>query len=569
MPRTDTRFLSFAFAGADLLLDLDAKGTVTFALGATANLADVPDHQLVGQSWTALIDPDDHILLAALFESLGTGARFGPVQVRLAVKRADGTPASGFVRACRLPVDEDRIACTLTRLDMAVEEGPQDGARDKVSQLLEGEAFADMAADLARRVDTLDPPASMTLIDLPNLAAVQGRLSEVAGEQLVRMIGRFMSVVAIGGQAAGRLSPTRFGVVHQGPPTGLSSQITAFSRRIDPSGQGLTVRHADVALASEGSAGVDAVRAIRYVINSFADESVDDPTKDLATSFESKVHETATTMAWFKEVIRAGDFDLAFQPVVMIESGLVHHFEILARFRGGKSPFETIQFAEQVGIIDGFDHAVCERAFEYLRNANDSALSLSINISGLSLQNPMFVTRVLRLLETNQDLKRRMEFEITESSRLSDLPAVDKIIQAFRERGVRVSLDDFGSGAASFQYLQALTVDCVKIDGAYIRRLGKSHRDDAMLRGIVSLSHDPGIGTVAEMVETEEQLRAIKALGIEWAQGWLYGKATGEPVILNRAGQPIPRPLPAKPGANGHARPSGRISRAGATPKPL
>ncbi|MSO76886.1 MAG: EAL domain-containing protein [Alphaproteobacteria bacterium] len=553
MQRTDTRFLSFAFAGADLLLDLDTTGTITFALGAATGLADRADHQLVGRSWRSLIDPEDQPLLSALFASLLPGARFGPIQVRLCLTQADGAPVSGFVRACRLPDDENRIACTLTRMDMAGEEGAPAGTRDKVSRLLEGGAFADMAADLARRVDTLDPPASMTLIDLPDLAAVRGRLSEVAGEQLIRMIGRFMSVVAIGGQAAGRLSETRFGVVHHGTSNDLPDQITEFSRRIDPAGHGLTVRHADVPLASEGAASADAVRAIRYVINSFADQSVDDPTKDLAASFERKVLETATTMAWFKDVISTGHFDLAFQPIVMIESGIVHHFEILARFRDGKSPFETIQFAEQVGIIDGFDFAVCQRAFDHLRKASDPGLSLSVNLSGLSLHNPVLVARLQELIAGNQDLTHRIEFEITESSRLTDLQAVNNIIQAFRQRGVRVSLDDFGSGAASFQYLQALTVDSVKIDGAYIRRLGKSHRDDAMLRGIVRLAHDLGIGTVAEMVETEEQLRAIKALGIEWAQGWLYGKPTSEPVVLNRVGQPMPAVVhqaPAKPAAS-------------------
>lgn len=94
-----------------------------------------------------------------------------------------------------------------------------------------------------------------------------------------------------------------------------------------------------------------------------------------------------------------------------------------------------------------------------------------------------------------------------------------------------MSLDDFGAGSASFQYLQALTVDFVKIDGAYIKRLGRSQKDDAMIRGLVRLCEDLSVGTIAEMVETRDQVEQLRAFGVQYAQGYFFGKPTAEPSV--------------------------------------
>jgi EAL domain-containing protein (putative c-di-GMP-specific phosphodiesterase class I) len=205
---------------------------------------------------------------------------------------------------------------------------------------------------------------------------------------------------------------------------------------------------------------------------------------------------------------------------------------MLARFKDGESPFETIRFAEQVGIIERFDLGVCLRAIRQLEAPDcDPRLSLAVNISGKSIENALFIKCLTDLLDKHSGLSGRLVLEITESSELQDLTQVDRIVQAIRKRGCVVCLDDFGAGAASFQYLQALSVDYVKIDGAYVRRLGQSPRDDAMMKGIVHLCRDLGIRTIAEMVETQEHAVQLRGMGVEFGQGFLFGRPAPAPAL--------------------------------------
>jgi EAL domain-containing protein (putative c-di-GMP-specific phosphodiesterase class I) len=138
---------------------------------------------------------------------------------------------------------------------------------------------------------------------------------------------------------------------------------------------------------------------------------------------------------------------------------------------------------------------------------------------------------MLELLRHHKSLAPRLAVEITESSRLKNLEETNRIIQDIRYEGFKVSLDDFGAGSASFQYLQALTVDFVKIDGAYVKRLGQSQRDDTMIKGLVRMCEDLNVGTIAEMVETREQVDILRGIGVEMAQGYYFGRPTPAPSL--------------------------------------
>ncbi len=298
-------------------------------------------------------------------------------------------------------------------------------------------------------------------------------------------------------------------------------------------GEGVAVGRTDVDLGFERLAPDEAMKAIRYVVNGFAVSPGGAPMPaTLTNAFEHMVQETVHRMSRFTETVRLDDFSVAYQPIVDLETRDVRHFEILARFKDGESPFETIRFAEQVGIIERFDLGVCLRAIRQLEAPDcDPRLALAVNISGKSIENALFVKCLTELLDKHRGSSGRLVLEITESSELHDLAQVDRIVQAIRKRGCVVCLDDFGAGAASFQYLQALSVDYVKIDGAYVKRLGQSPRDDAMMKGIVHLCRDLGIKTIAEMVETQEHATQLRVMGVEFGQGFLFGRPAPTPAL--------------------------------------
>ena len=121
-------------------------------------------------------------------------------------------------------------------------------------------------------------------------------------------------------------------------------------------------------------------------------------------------------------------------------------------------------------------------------------------------------------------------FELTESAAIEDLAQADRQIQCLRRAGCEVCLDDFGAGAASLAYLQQLTLDVLKIDGRYIRDLQHGGREATFVKHLVNLCAELNVRTLAEMVETTEAQDAVRAAGVHFAQGWLYGRATETPV---------------------------------------
>jgi EAL domain-containing protein (putative c-di-GMP-specific phosphodiesterase class I) len=141
---------------------------------------------------------------------------------------------------------------------------------------------------------------------------------------------------------------------------------------------------------------------------------------------------------------------------------------------------------------------------------------------------------LLALLEKSRVPASKLLFEITESAQIVDLETVRRFVVELRRLGHSVCLDDFGAGAASFSYLQALPVDYVKIDGAYVGRLCESPRDRAIIKGMTSMCRDLGIHTIAEMIEREAQLDALLELGVELGQGYLFGQPQHRPLAHAR-----------------------------------
>ncbi len=131
---------------------------------------------------------------------------------------------------------------------------------------------------------------------------------------------------------------------------------------------------------------------------------------------------------------------------------------------------------------------------------------------------------LVALLRGNKDLKQYLSLEITESAKIHDLDALGGVVQEMRAIGFKIYLDDFGAGAAGFQYLKKLKVDALKIDGDYIRDAINNKEDRAYLRSMVTLCRDLGIVTVGEWVETQEHAKLLLEMGVDYGQGYFFGK---------------------------------------------
>jgi EAL domain-containing protein (putative c-di-GMP-specific phosphodiesterase class I) len=233
----------------------------------------------------------------------------------------------------------------------------------------------------------------------------------------------------------------------------------------------------------------------------------------------------------FRALVRNGTFQLHYQPIVDIETRAPHHFEALARLGGDISPSDTIRMAEELGLIQGFDLAVAEKALRQLERPGFGLTRVAINVSGASLTRDDYVTGLLQLTGPDPAIRKRLIVEVTETSAIQDLEGATRRLGALRKAGIRICLDDFGAGAASFEYLRRLPADTIKIDGAFVKDL-ESERSRTLIAHLVKLAGDLGMTTIAEMVESAEQAEIIQALGVNFGQGWAFGRPTAEPVLL-------------------------------------
>ena len=161
-------------------------------------------------------------------------------------------------------------------------------------------------------------------------------------------------------------------------------------------------------------------------------------------------------------------------------------------------------------------------------------MMLSINLSGQSLSDPNFLKFIIKQLDRYEVPAKMICFEVTETAAITNLTDAMALFKELKNRGCSFSLDDFGSGLSSFNYLKNLPIDCVKIDGSFVKEILTDDVGRAMVESINHIGHLMGIETVAEFVENEATKELLREIGVDFAQG--YGIA--EPVPLKEILQP-------------------------------
>jgi diguanylate cyclase (GGDEF)-like protein len=242
--------------------------------------------------------------------------------------------------------------------------------------------------------------------------------------------------------------------------------------------------------------------------------------------------------------LELGQLELWYQPLVDLASGAPRGVEALLRWNhpahGVVAPGVFIAEAERSGLIVPIGAWVLEAACRQLAAWDREGLelgSMAVNVSGRQLQSRDVVATVRRALVASKIDPSRLELEITESTAFADVGRARGVLRELSALGVRILIDDFGSGYSSLERLRALPVDGLKIDRSFVDTIATSERDAAIVLAIVSMAHAFGVGVVAEGIETEEQLDALRNL--QWP--------VGRPPVCERGqGYLLGRPAPAR-----------------------
>ena len=237
------------------------------------------------------------------------------------------------------------------------------------------------------------------------------------------------------------------------------------------------------------------------------------------------------------EAVEQNRLRLFLQPIVEVSVGCgdIFRYEILLRVEDkyGKicPPARLISVAEEFSVMQQIDRWVVHHALSALEACADKTVRFAINLSGQSLNNE-FSQYLEAELNSFEIEPARICFEITETAVVSNLNAAVNLIKKLRARGCRTSLDDFGSGLSSFSYLQTMPVDYLKIDGSIVKDIVENPVSRAMVDAINRVGLAMRICTVAEYVEDERVLEAIKQIGVHYGQGWGLGKPRSMEEVL-------------------------------------
>lgn len=259
-----------------------------------------------------------------------------------------------------------------------------------------------------------------------------------------------------------------------------------------------------------------------------------------------------------RHALRQGHLQVAYQPIVALQTGQLVGFEALARWhhprQGWISPVEFIALAEQTGLILPLGNWVFDQVLMQLSQwqrafPQQLPLFVAVNLSALQLCQPACMTHLLHQYQAAQLHEQvSVVLEVTEGVLLHDMEAAIAHLEACQRGGLRISLDDFGTGYSSLAYLHRLPINTIKIDRSFVDRMLVNSQDADIVRTIQTLAQALGMAVVAEGIEHLEQLQALQALSCQYGQGYFLAApltpAEVHQLLTQEQGHRCPYPLP-------------------------
>ena len=376
------------------------------------------------------------------------------------------------------------------------------------------------------------------LIDLERFKKLNDSLGRAVGDALLKQVAEWLARNAENADLVARLDADHFAVVlpkvmsEANVARGLEKTIVEFTKHE------FGLNDATYRMAAKIGVAVfpdDAVDADALMNNAEAALKKAKASRERYLFYAQKMTETVAMSVGIENRLRRAlereEFVLHYQPKINIDSGKVTGAEALIRWNdpvaGLTPPGRFIPILEDTGLIHDVGRWALRKAMEdYQRWRNDGrpAVRISVNVSPLQLRNRDFVAEIQEAVSIAPDLGEGLQLEITESVIMQDIDLSIDSLLAIRALGVTIAIDDFGTGFSSLNYLAKIPVDTLKIDRSFVVEMASATGGLTLVSVIINLARALRLNTVAEGVETEEQLRQLRLLGCEEMQGYLFGR---------------------------------------------
>lgn len=541
-PRDESIFRALVEHSPDIVLTLSTAGIVQYASPSVQKLFGGVGAAAGGYALRDFVHPEDVEAVDTLPAAVSE-LRTGSVQRVLRMQASDGRWLHIETLSSDLAHDP-RIAGILVH-------GRDVTERVRIEEKMNHEALHDPLTGLANRmmfrdrlVRALDAArpgqgVAVILLDLDNFKAVNDALGHDSGDEMLRVVSARLLSATRGSDTAARFGGDEFAILLTGVrgredvhpvlervQSGLRRPIQLLGRDVPGSGSlGVAIsfgadrvetllREADIAMYAAKAAGRGQA-------------------KFFEPQMQSVVLDRVQLEADLRHAIIEGALDLAYQPLVDLNTGRTYGVEALARWmhplKGAIPPDRFIRVAEEGGMIGALGRWVlneaCKKGSEWQRlRPGETPLLMSVNVSGRQLIDERIVTDVADALRSSKIAPGTLVLEITESTLVQNTEMVLSRLFALKALGVQLAIDDFGTGFSSLAYLRSFPLDVLKIDRRFVEDLGMAGSSGALARVVLSLGNTLGLRTVAEGVETQYQLDELRALGCQFGQGYLFAR---------------------------------------------
>ena len=497
---------------------------------------------------------------------IALGALIGALAVAAFLARHASTvmvrPIRRLTRAAQAVGDGDldhrvRVASSIEMQEMEDAFNRMASALQEQREQLEHQAFTDPLTDIPNRAlfedrarHALDRSAGTTervavlMIDLDDFKLVNDGLGHSCGDELIALAAGRLEGAARPSDTVARLGGDEFAVLLE-CVRGLDDAVSAAERFRHLFDAAFTINGSEVVVSASIGVALSAGSLDSHELLRRADLAMyrvkgrgGNGTAFFDPAMEQRAVERLDTLNALRKAVDAGELVAHYQPIVELASGRIGGAEALLRWNrpghGLVPPLDFIPLAEESGLITDLGawilREACSRAREW-RSAEAPDVRITVNLSARQLLDADFEQMVHdALAETGLD-PDALVLEVTESSVMMNPEVTIPKLERLVERGLHVTLDDFGEGHSSLSHVRRLPIAAIKVARPFVKELGDPEGDSRLVRGIVELVHSLGLPVVAEGIEEPVQRDELRALGCAFGQGFLFARPLELPAL--------------------------------------